>query len=60
MALSSSGKLVSVAYDDSCRTVSVKSKQFDDATVATDGQPKCVATTGEFAIIGTNKEVAVV
>ncbi|KAI3659976.1 hypothetical protein MP638_000024 [Amoeboaphelidium occidentale] len=54
-------KIVSIGMDDSSRTIDVSTKSFEGSALATESQPKCLASFGNLSVLGTlNKELVVV
>ena len=56
---SSSGRIYSVGWDDTLRSIDVSAKTFTGSSTKTDGQPRGVATTSESTIIATHKGITI-
>lgn len=55
LATSSDGRIFSVGWDDSLRSIDSSAKTFTGASTKTDGQPKGVAIAGELVALATHK-----
>lgn len=54
---SSAGRIHSVGWDDTLRTIDSSAKTFTGTSTKTDGQPRSVATTSTSIIIATHKGI---
>ena len=55
LSSSSSGRIYSVGWDDTLRTIDVAAKTFIGTSTKTDGQPRGVATTSSSTVVATHK-----
>ena len=52
---SCSGRIYSVGWDDTLRTIDASAKTFTGTSTKTDGQPRGVATTSDAIVVATHK-----
>ena len=55
LATSNSGRIYSVGWDDTLRSIDVSARTFTGTSTKTDGQPRGVATTASSTVIATHK-----
>lgn len=55
LATSNSGRIYSVGWDDTLRTIDVSARTFTGSSTKTDGQPRGVALTSTSTVIATHK-----
>jgi len=56
---SSSGRIYSVGWDDTLRTIDTSARIFTGTSTKTDGQPRGVATTSTSTIVATHKGISI-
>ena len=56
---SSSGRIYSVGWDDTLRSIDVSAKTFIGSSTKTDGSPRGIATTPDSTIVATHKGISV-
>ena len=55
LASSSSGRIYSVGWDDTLRTIDISAKTFTGTSTKTDGQPRGVVSTSDALVVATHK-----
>ena len=58
LSTSSSGRIYSVGWDDTLRTIDVSANTFTGTSSKTDGQPRGVATISEGTVVITHKGIS--
>lgn len=56
---SSSGRIYSIGWDDTLRTIDTSAKTFTGTYAKTDGQPRGIATTSTSIMIATHKGISI-
>ena len=56
---SSSGRIYSVGWDDTLRSIDISSKTFTGTSAKTDGQPRGVVTTSDGTVVATHKGISI-
>ena len=57
---SSSGRIYSVGWDDTLRTIDTSANTFTGNSIKTDGQPRGVATTSDAVVVATHKGLTLI
>ena len=55
----SSGRIYSIGWDDTLRSIDVSAKTFTGSSCKTDGQPRGIATTSDCTIVATHKGLTI-
>ena len=57
--VSSAGRIYSVGWDDTLRSIDVSAKTFIGSSAKTDGSPRGVATTSDGTVVATHKGISI-